>query len=328
MKHTKERHSVVQLDNTTRLELRPVPPYNFTLTIHKPGGWPLFTPSEIFEQGTIWTAMRTPSEETIGLKLNSRGTIQNPRIICTVYSRGKLNPQAKEDLSETISWSLNVKEDITQFYALAKTDPLVKILVRDLYGMRNTKQPDLFPRLILAVTLQMAPISRSDQMMSLLIKEYGEKVLFDGREIQYWPSPARIAVTSVEELREKCKLGYRARPLKSIAETINQGFPDAGQLEKISPLEAQAKLMELPGIGEYSADIVLPQAGMPLDVWSAKIFSLLLLGMKPRFPRESIPKLKKIAEEKWGRWRGYVFIYVLHDLSNLSRKLKLKLTEV
>lgn len=84
---------------------------------------------------------------------------------------------------------LSLKEDIRQFYALAEHDLLVKSLVEDLYGMRRTQRPDIFPMLVLAVTLQMASIRRSDQMMNLLIKEYGEKITFDGKEVSYWPSP-------------------------------------------------------------------------------------------------------------------------------------------
>lgn len=316
------------LENYTTMRLDAIPPYDFDLTIHKPGGWPLLTPFEIFENGTVWTAMRTTSGEMLGLKLRSEGVVNNSKISCKVYSHRKLRSPEKEEISKTLTWMLNLKEDINQFYVLAKKDSLVKILVNDLYGMRNTKQPDLFPRLILAVTLQMAPITRSDQMMSLLIEKYGENTKFDGKEIKYWPSPTRIADASEQELREKCKLGYRAHSLKSIAETIRKGFPEPRQLEKMPPQEAKAKLMELEGIGEYSADIVLPQAGLPLDVWSAKIFSLLLLGRGSQSPRKAIPELKNLAEQRWGIWRGYVFIYVLHDLKNLSRRLKLNLTEL
>jgi len=323
-----ERPLLKVLNVSESLKLEAMPPYNFELTVHKPGGWSLLTPFESFERGKLWTTMRTRPGKMIGLKLSSLGSVKKPKIMCKVYSSEKLAVAEEKDLSQTLSWMLNLKEDIKEFYSLAKKDSLVKILARDLYGMRNTKQPDLFPRLILAVTLQMAPISRSNQMMTLLIKNYGEKVQFDNREILYWPSPERIASASVEELREKCKLGYRAKPLKDIAEAVIRGFPDLQQLEKMSSSEAKAKLMELNGIGEYSADIVLPQAGMPLDVWSAKIFSLLLLKKASQTPREDIPRLKKLAEKRWGKWRSYVFIYVLHDLVNLSKKLELNLTEL
>jgi len=316
------------LTRSTVFRLNAVPPYDFALTVHKPAGWSLLTPFEIFMKGTLWTAMRTSSGEMFGLKLRSAGTVERPKISCKVFSQEELEASEKREVSKTLAWMLNLKEDITGFYALAKRDPLVRVLVKDLYGMRSTRQPDIFFRLILAVSLQMAPIARSNQMMTLLIKEYGDSVMFDGKDILCWPPPERIADAEVEELRKRCKLGYRAKPLKSIAESIRDGFPSLQELDGMSAEEAKAKLMELEGIGEYSADIVTPHAGFALDVWSAKIFSMLLLRRKTESPRDMIPKLKKLAEQRWGRWRGYVFVYVLHDLDNLSRRFNLNLTQV
>ncbi|MFB0514851.1 MAG: DNA-3-methyladenine glycosylase [Candidatus Bathyarchaeia archaeon] len=319
---------VGDLSFSTAFRLKAVPPYDFSLTVHKPAGWSLLAPFEILKSGTLWTAMRTPSGKMFGLKLRSLGTVKKPEIFCEVYSHEKFGMKERRELSNTITWMLDLEEDIGQFYALAECDPLVKVLVKDLYGMRRTKRPDIFPRLVLAVTLQMAPIRRSAQMMNLLIKEYGEKIRFDGKEILYWPSPGRIAKADVRELEERCKLGYRAKSLKGIAESVSKGFPTIRQLETMSAEEAKVKLMKLKGIGEYSADIVSPHPGFALDVWSAKIFNVLLFGEKAESPRGIIPKLKKVAEERWGKWRGYVFTYVLNDLDNLSRKYKLGLTEL
>jgi 3-methyladenine DNA glycosylase/8-oxoguanine DNA glycosylase len=173
----------------------------------------------------------------------------------------------------------------------------------------------------------MAPIKRSDRMMNLLIKNYGAKTRFDGREILYWPSPERIAKADVRELKDRCKLGYRAKTLKGIAEAVCKGFPTLQELEKMPPEKTKDTLTKLKGIGEYSADIVSPHPGFALDVWSAKIFSMLILGQKTESPRDTISKLKKIAAERWGKWRGYVFTYVLNDLNNLSKRYSLGLTE-
>jgi 3-methyladenine DNA glycosylase/8-oxoguanine DNA glycosylase len=96
----------------------------------------------------------------------------------------------------------------------------------------------------------------------------------------------------------------------------------------MSAEEAKTKLRELKGIGEYSADIVSPHPGFALDVWSAKIFNLLLFGKEPKSPRTIIPDLKKTAEKRWGKWRGYVFTYVLNDMSNLSKRFRLNLEEL
>ena len=317
----------VNLRCSTTFKLKATPPYSFSLTVHKPAGWWLLTPSEKFRNGTLWTVIRQGSADFLGLKLRSIGNVENPMILCRVFHREKLTAGQRSEISDMLTWMLNLREDIRGFYALAESDRLVKALVEDLYGMRQTKRPDVFPRLILALTLQMAPIKRSSQMMRLLIENYGEKIRFDNKEITYWPSAEKIAETDVRELSERCKLGYRAKPLRTIAESLTKGFPTVRELEKMPPERAKAKLMELKGIGEYSADIVSPHPGFALDVWSAKIFHLLLFGKEPEKPREVIRKLKNLAERRWGKWRGYVFTYVLNDLKNLSRRFNFNLIE-
>jgi DNA-3-methyladenine glycosylase II len=315
------------LKHSTTFMLDGVAPYSFLLSVHKPAGWPLLTPFEVFEDDTLWTVMRY-SGKLFGVKLRSTGILDKPSVSCVVFSEDKLRAEEKEDLRKTMRWVLSLDEDVKPFYALAKRDRLVRMLVEDLYGMRSTNDPNLFSALILAVCLQMAPMSRSNQMMQLLIKKYRESVGFDGKHVLSWPSAEAIATASVEELQRECKLGYRAKVLHGIAEELVKGFPTAQELEGMSAVEAKAKLMELKGIGEYSAEIVSPHEGFPLDVWSAKIFSLLMTGKMPKAPRDGVPKLKRMAEKRWGEWIGYVFVYVLQDLDNLSRKMKLNVANL
>src|SRR3990170_6300544 len=181
--------------------------------------------------------------------------------------------------------------------------------------------PELFAGLILAVTLQMAPMKRTNQMMDLLMENFGGRVKFDGKTVDYWPSPGKVASLTEAELKSKAKLGYRAASLIAIARSLTEGFPTMEQLSLLGSEEAKLRLMSLRGIGDYSADIVKPGMGFPLDVWSAKIFSILFLGKESKSPRDTIPKLKKIAEKRWGKWRGHVFVYVLNDLPKISERI-------
>jgi 3-methyladenine DNA glycosylase/8-oxoguanine DNA glycosylase len=193
--------------------------------------------------------------------------------------------------------------------------------------MRMVAWPELFSALILAVTLQMAPMKRSNQMMDLLIANFGDQARFDGKTIHYWPSPHKIATSTADELKAKAKLGYRAANLIAIAKALQQGFPTMDELWAMDFEEAKKQLLTLRGIGDYSADIVVPGMGFPLDVWSAKIFHILFFGKEPENPRKAIPVLKQIADERWGKWRGYAFVYVLNDLSNLSKRVGVDLTQ-
>jgi DNA-3-methyladenine glycosylase II len=316
----------LNLKQAYSVEVEVVPPYSFELTVHKPAGWWWSTPDEVFEDATCWTATRFRNT-LLGLKLKSTGTLQNPRIQCTLFSKAELSRAEKQRIMLMLKRALGTEEDLTEFYKLAEKDELLSAVVKDLYGMRTVAWPELFPALILAVTLQMAPMKRSNQMMELLIANFGDPARFDGKTIRYWPSPEKIATSTVDELKAKAKLGYRAANLIAIAKALQHDFPTMDDLWTMGFEEAKKQLLTLRGIGDYSADIVVPGMGFPLDVWSAKIFHVLFFGKEPENPRKAIPALKQTAEERWGKWSGYAFAYVLNDLPNLSKRVGVDLNQ-
>ena len=315
----------LSLNHIFTVELEAIPPYNFELTIRKPAGWYWSTPKEIFETDTCWSVTRF-NNELLGLKLNSTGTRQKPQIHCEIYSKTKLGDSSRHAITQMLKRALKTEEDLTDFYALSQKDDLLRGVAKDLLGMHTVGWPELFPALILAVSLQMAPLKRSNQMMDQLLANFGENATFDGKNVCYWPSTQTIAKVSLSELKEKAKLGYRAKNLQAIATTITQAFPTMDELYNMSPEEARNKLLTLQGIGEYSAELVMPMMGFPLDVWSAKIFNVLFYSEIPQNPREAIPALKEIAQQRWGNWSGYAFVYILNDLPRLSKRVGFDLT--
>jgi DNA-3-methyladenine glycosylase II len=321
----KELRCILNLKEAYSVEFEAAPPYSFERTLHKPAGWWWSTPDEIFQNGTCWTVTRFHGE-LIGLKLRSTGTIEKPRIHCVIYSGNKLGASEKQGITRMVKRALKIEEDLTEFYMLSQKDNILRGVVEDLYGMHTVGWPELFPALILAVTLQMAPMKRSNQMMGLLIENFGDRAGFDGKAIKYWPPVETIAASSVDELKAKAKLGYRAANLVAIVEALKNGVPTMDELWAMAPEEAKKQLLTLRGIGDYSAELVMPRRGFPLDVWSAKIFNVLFFGNSPQKPREAIPALKKVAEERWGDWRGYAFVYVLNDLPKLSERVGFDLT--
>jgi len=316
----------LNLEEKYSIKIEAIPPYSFDLTLHKPAGWWWSTPDEEFKKGKCWSATRF-NNQLLGLKLHSTGTPQKPQINCTTYSKKKMDDSEKKLATGMLKRALKTEEDLTDFYKLSQKDPILQDVVKDLYGMHTLGWPELFPALILAVTLQMAPMKRSNQMMDLLIVKYGEKASFDGKTMQYWSSPQTIASKSIRELMANAKLGYRAKNLIEIAKALTQGFPSMDELYAMVPTDAKQKLLSLYGIGGYSSELVMSQMGFPLDSWSAKIFNVLFFGKIPQNPREVIPELKKLAEQRWGDWSGYAFVYILNDLANLSKKVGEDLTK-
>lgn len=318
-----------ELRHAASFEMSPLPPYNFELTVHKPLGYHWLTPNEVYHNGTIWTAIELPSGKPAGLKLKATGTSGHPKIDGTIFSDEKLGGEEERVLLNSVARCLELNTDIRDFYSMAEHDPIINQVKTDLCGMRCGRHQRLFHDIIRAITMQWASLERTKQMFMLLFQTYGHRIKFDGHVISAWFTPGQIARASLQDLREQCKLGFRAKYLKAIADLIHSGdFPSSEKLQEMPFEDAKRELMRLKGIGEYSAEIALPHSErFPIDVWSVKVFWRLF------FPRRATPPLKIAieevrthAEQRWKKWRGYAFIYVINDLSNLSKRFGLKLT--
>ncbi len=314
----------MKLKPRTQFELAPLPPYDFRLTVRKPAGWSLFTSGEAYEDEALWTGVRFEGRP-IGLKIRSRGTVEKPRLLVDVYSGVIVSKQDEEELRTILDVSLGSAQDLTEFYDFALKDRILRHVVEDLYGMHDTQAVSLFNSVILSICLQMARLKRSYQMMEAINRTHGQAIEFDGRRLVLQPTAERIARLDPKAFAEECKLGYRAKYIVGSAKMIATGFPDMQQILTMPPEQAKEKLMKLPGIGDYAADIINPHAGFPIDAWSVDVFGHLFFGREPKNRRAAIEKVKAEGIRRWGKWSWMAFFYVAQDLQNLSKRLGIQL---
>lgn len=308
------------------LQFIPTKPFDFELTLHKRAGWYWLTPLEVYEDKTLWTGARLDST-LLGLKVQAKGTIAKPRLVIRIFAKEKLALDQKKQLRKFLETALKLKQDLKDFYSFSKKFPVLKEATKSLYGMHTASDPSRFHAAIRTVLSHMCRTERAIKMLDCLFKNYGEEIKFDGKEIILWPTKKRLNEISEKELRVKCNLGYRAKNLKLLVLAAVKGtFPEREELLKLSPEDAKKKLMEFKGIGDYSAEILSPHPGFPLDVWSVMIFWKLLGIKKDRPTKEMIPKVKKWAEKNWGSWRSLAFTYILNDLDNLKEKFKVDIS--
>lgn len=307
-------------------QITPIAPYSFKLTAKKPSGWPLFTPLEIYEEETIWTALNL-NGQLVGAKLSSMGTVDKPSVQAKLFLEKQATDEKLDKIKESLIHCIGADENLQDFYDLAKNDSILKYAAADLYGMHSTSTGDtIFPDAVLAILLQMAPLNRSNSMIDCVIRKYGEKAEFDGKTIPVWPIPKKLSKLSPETLAENCRVGYRAKRIVQLAEKLEEnGFPTLPELEKLSAEEAKCKLLELPGIGDYSADIINPHGGFPIDVWSVEVFGKLFFGKEPENNRQAVEEVKREGVLRWGHWSWMAFFYVVQDLEGLSKSLNLRL---
>ena len=102
-------------------------------------------------------------------------------------------------------------------------------------------------------------------------KRFG-KELISG--VYSWPGWETLASVTEMELRD-CKLGYRAKYISAIAQTLAREQDFETKIQNKGFDEAKSMLMELPGVGEKVADCVLLFAAgkleaFPVDTWILK----------------------------------------------------------
>lgn len=313
------RHAGTGLSEINRFSIQVPDPFDFNLTVAKPAGWHWATPGEVFEDGSLWTGLSV-RDRPVGLRMTADGNVVETR----VYGSRTLPGPLLEYLKAEVGSGLGSDEDLDAFYRFARNDPVLSDTVDHLPGMRVGGFDDIFGDVILSILLQMAPMSRSNQMIDAVLRMYGKAIEFNDRSVTLWPLPGDLANADPHVLREKARLGYRAERLVKAARYLALNPVSRKELSLLPEDQAEQVLMKIPGIGPYSAGIIL--GTLPVDVWSATILSELFLGRTPESPRDAISEVVSVLTDRWGRWRWMAFVYTLNDLPRLAKTYHLSRT--
>nr|WSZ99232.1 DNA-3-methyladenine glycosylase 2 family protein [Streptomyces sp. NBC_00857] len=158
---------------------------------------------------------------------------------------------------------LSLDVDATGFPALAGADPVVASLQAEFPGLR----PVLFysPYEAAAWTIIGNRIRRTQaaHIKARLAQQYGEAVEVEGQQLHAFPTPDRLRrINDVPGLT-----AIKIERLHALADAALDGRLDASQL-RAQPVEfALADLKELPGIGPFSAELILIRGAGHPDVF-------------------------------------------------------------
>ena len=276
-------------------------PASFNLAaVVRSHGWIQMTPFEETAQHGLGYTIRLSTGKVL------RFEVEADELLLCVSTSEKLRADEQEELTENIRWMLDLEQDFSEFYGLARLEPKLAKMVSRQAG-RVLRSPTLFEDVLRTMLTTNTLWKHTLRMCRELTSRYGEALPSEPAQHAF-PTPE--ALTRIEEptLREQCRMGYRAPYVTELAHRVASGVLDleAIKLSSLPTPELRKELMTIKGVGGYAAANLLMLLGrydyVPVDSWALKVVS------DEFFAGEKItPKQVHETFEKWGKWQGLVY---------------------
>lgn len=148
---------------------------------------------------------------------------------------------------------LSLDVDATAFPRLGDTDPVVRDLQQRYPGLRPVQFHTPYEAAAWAIIGHRIRMTQAAVIRAHLAEELGEHVDFGDRVLPAFPAPDRLArLGPTRGLTER-----KVDQLRALGDAASAGQLDAARLRDQPRDEALRGLQELPGIGPFSAELIL-----------------------------------------------------------------------
>lgn len=243
--------------------------------------------------------------ELVLVEVRNHGAIDDPDVRFVARSSDP-SPAARATLASTLGRMLGLDVDQAPLQRLAEADARLRPTARALRGMRPPRFAGLFETFANVVPFQQLSLDSGVATVGRLIDRFGAEVEHDGRRFHAFPSSGAIAGARLAALRA-CGLSARkAETLQRLAMAVEAGEITAEGISVLSTDDALKTLVELPGIGPWSAALVLLRGFGRLDVFPPGDTGVAR-GLGTLMQLEPGTSLDPIVERFASR-RGYLYL--------------------
>ena len=195
---------------------------------------------------------------------------------------------------------LSLDVDGTEFAAVGARDPVVAQLQARCPGLRPVAFHSPYEAACFAIIGHRIRMTQAATIKRNLAVELGSSVDVHGVVLPVFPAPAVLRaqprIPMVSELKSD--------RMKAVAEAAESGLLDAADLRAMPVAEALARLRTLPGIGDFSAELVLLRGAAHPDGFP-EAETRLHEEMRRVYPVSTKAELREVAEG-WRPFRTWV----------------------
>ena len=242
------------------------------------------------------------------VEVENHGTIDHPDVQFAIRS-GDLAAATTAHVRQTVRGLLGLDVDPGPFHRLAVTDAALRPTAVALRGLRPPRFVDLFETFVNVVPFQQVSLEAGVAIVGRLVEHFGEPHDYAGRRFHAFPTAPVVTRASPQALRE-CGLSARkAETLQRLGRAIESGELAEEQIARMTTSDALRTLVELPGIGPWSAGLVLLRGLGRLDVFPPGDVGAAR-GLSALLELEPGAALSR-GVERFGKFRGYLYFFGL-----------------
>lgn len=196
--------------------------------------------------------------------------------------------------------------DTTAVAAALGADPALAPIVAVQPGLRIPGSADGFEMAVRAVLGQQISVAAARTLANRIVARHGGRYAAQGPLTRLFPTAAALAEGDLDGLG---LTGGRIRSIRALAEAVA-----AGRLTLTRHTDrpaARAALLELPGIGPWTADYLGLRALGDPDAFPAG--DLVLRQCAARLGLPDTEKTLTAYAERWRPWRGYAAVHLWAD---------------
>ena len=206
------------------------------------------------------------SGEPAMIAVENRGTIDAPDLRMSICE-GDTSEAVRAVFARTLRRTLGLDLDPYGLEQLACIEPRALPIAIALRGLRAPRFPDLFETFASVVPFQQLSLDAGVAVLGKLVEGFGRSIEHLGVRHYAFPTAEVIAAARLDRLRA-CGLSARkADVLRALARLIARGELSESEIAVSSTSRALEQLTDLPGIGPWSAGVVLLRGFGRLDVF-------------------------------------------------------------
>ena len=235
-----------------------------------------------------WQRLFLPPAGPVLVQVEQHGPAAAPDLRLTFAGRS-VDARERRQLVAIVRRMLGLDVDLAPFRAAAGRIAPLAPLVRRLAGLRPPRFASLYEAFVGVVPFQQVSLDAGVAVFAKIVERFGASATIDGTTWYAAPRPETIARAALVDLRARGLSEAKARTLQNAARACTDGTLDEAEIEHLPSQAARARLLELRGIGPWSADLLLLRglgrldAFPPGDVGAARGLGALL-GDRARQP--------------------------------------------